>query len=66
MWWWLLGISSCLLLLAVIIFFLTTAQRYKVFSETCLRPPGPLVTDRKQRDDRLKKGKIQKLESCVS
>ncbi|TMS15565.1 Putative all-trans-retinol 13,14-reductase [Larimichthys crocea] len=56
MWWWLLGISSCLLLLAVIIFFLTTAQRYKVFSETCLRPPGPLVTDRKQRDDRLKKG----------
>lgn len=45
-----------MLLVAVVVFFWTTGQRYKVFSEKSLRPPGPLVTDRKQRDDRLKKG----------
>ncbi|XP_068444593.1 all-trans-retinol 13,14-reductase-like [Clinocottus analis] len=54
--WWLLGGVSCVLLLLVVIFFLTTGQRYKVFSEKCLRPPGPLVTDCRQRDDRLKRG----------
>ncbi|XP_034450185.1 all-trans-retinol 13,14-reductase-like [Hippoglossus hippoglossus] len=53
--WWLLSILGCVLLVAVI-FFLTTRQRYKLFSEKCLRPPAPLVTDSKQRDDRLKKG----------
>lgn len=47
---------GCLLLVAVIAFFLTTGQRYKVFSEKNLRPPGPLVTDSRQRDDRLKRG----------
>lgn len=57
MWWWLLGVLSCVLLVVVVIFFLTTGQRYKVFSEKCLRPPGPLVTDSRQRDDRLKRGK---------
>ncbi|XP_029996229.1 all-trans-retinol 13,14-reductase-like [Sphaeramia orbicularis] len=56
MWWWLLGILSCVLLAAVVVFFLTTGQRYKVFSEKHLRAPGPLVTDTKQRDDRLKRG----------
>lgn len=56
MWWWLIGGVSCVLLVAVVIFFWTTGQRYKVFSEKSLRPPGPLVTDKKQRDDRLKKG----------
>ncbi|XP_044037978.1 all-trans-retinol 13,14-reductase-like [Siniperca chuatsi] len=56
MWWWLLGVLSCGLLVVVVIFFLTTGQRYKVFSEKCLRPPGPLVTDSRQRDDRLKRG----------
>ncbi len=56
MWWWVLGVLSCVLLVSVVIFFLTTGQRYKVFSEKCLRPPGPLVTDNKQRDDRLKRG----------
>ncbi|XP_053194215.1 all-trans-retinol 13,14-reductase-like [Scomber japonicus] len=56
MWWWLLGILSCVLLALIVIFFLTTGQRHKVFSEKCLRPPGPLVTDSKQRDERLKKG----------
>lgn len=45
-----------MLLVAVVVFFWTTGQRYKVFSEKSLRPPGPLVTDKKQRDDRLKKG----------
>ncbi|CAK6980312.1 all-trans-retinol 13%2C14-reductase-like [Scomber scombrus] len=56
MWWWLLGILSCVLLALIVIFFLTTGQRHKVFSEKCLRPPGPMVTDSKQRDERLKKG----------
>uniref|UniRef100_A0A8P4GFW3 Amine oxidase domain-containing protein n=1 Tax=Dicentrarchus labrax TaxID=13489 RepID=A0A8P4GFW3_DICLA len=56
MWWWLLGVFSCVLLVVVVIFFLITGQRYKVFSEKCLRPPGPLVTDSRQRDDRLKRG----------
>lgn len=54
--WWLIGGVSCLLLLAGAVFFWTTGQRYKVFSEKNLRPPGPLVTDKKQRDERLKKG----------
>lgn len=49
-------IFGCIVLVAVIIFFWTTGQRYKVFNEKSLRPPGPLVTDKKQRDDRLKKG----------
>lgn len=56
MWWWILGVLSCILLVAIVIFFLTTGQRYKVFSEKSLRPPGPLVTDSRQRDDRLKRG----------
>ncbi|KAM8723172.1 all-trans-retinol 13,14-reductase-like [Acanthopagrus schlegelii] len=56
MWWWLLGILSCVLLVVVIIFFLTTGKRKKVFSEKCLRPPGPLVTDSRQRDERLRRG----------
>ncbi|KAA8584757.1 hypothetical protein FQN60_003451 [Etheostoma spectabile] len=58
MWWWPLGVFSCVLLLlaAVVLFFLTTRKRYKVFSEKCLRPPGPLVTNSKQRDHRLKRG----------
>ncbi|XP_039972445.1 all-trans-retinol 13,14-reductase-like [Xiphias gladius] len=55
MWWWLLGALSCVLLAVVGIFFLT-GKRYKVFSEEFLRPPGPLVTDSKQRDERLKRG----------
>lgn len=71
MWWWLIGGASCLLLVAVIIFFWTTGQRYKVFSKKSLRPPRPLVTDKKQRDDRLKKGeknsnlKIMLMQSLV-
>ncbi|KAL3053143.1 hypothetical protein OYC64_005636 [Pagothenia borchgrevinki] len=56
MWWWLLGVSSCVLLVVVVVFFLITGRRYNVFSEKCLRPPGPLVTDSRQRDDRLKRG----------
>lgn len=45
-----------MLLVAVVVFFWNTGQRYKVFSEKSLRPPGALVTDKKQRDERLKKG----------
>ncbi|XP_047428263.1 all-trans-retinol 13,14-reductase-like [Mugil cephalus] len=56
MWWWLLGVLGCVLLALVVAFLLVTGQRYTVFSEMCLRPPGPLVTDSKQRDARLKKG----------
>ncbi|KAM9843165.1 all-trans-retinol 13,14-reductase-like [Aulostomus maculatus] len=56
MWWWLLGVFSMVLLAAIVVFFLTTGQRHKVFSEKCLRPPGPLVNDSKIRDDRLKRG----------
>ncbi|CAL1588694.1 unnamed protein product [Knipowitschia caucasica] len=56
MWWWVLGVLSCLLLAGVVLFFITTGRRYKVFSEKCLRPPGALVIDSKQRDERLKRG----------
>ncbi|XP_077360739.1 all-trans-retinol 13,14-reductase-like [Festucalex cinctus] len=56
MWWWLFPILSSILFLLVTIIFLTTGQRYKVFSDMCLRPPGPLVYDDKKRDDRLKRG----------
>ncbi|CAG5898276.1 unnamed protein product [Menidia menidia] len=54
--WWLLAGLCCVLVALLFTFFLTTGKRYKVFSEKCLRPPGPLVTDQKQRDARLKKG----------
>ncbi|KAF3699593.1 putative all-trans-retinol 13,14-reductase [Channa argus] len=56
MWWWLLGVLICVLLASGILLFLITGQSYKVFSEKCLRRPGPLVTDIKQRDARLKRG----------
>uniref|UniRef100_A0A3Q0SUP2 Amine oxidase domain-containing protein n=1 Tax=Amphilophus citrinellus TaxID=61819 RepID=A0A3Q0SUP2_AMPCI len=56
MWWWLLGVLSCVLLAVIVTFFLVLGQRYRVFSETCLRPPGPLVADSKQRDARLRRG----------
>lgn len=47
---------SCMVLVVVVVFFLKIGRRYKVFSEKSIRPPGPLVTDSKQRDSRLKKG----------
>uniref|UniRef100_A0A3Q1I1E2 Amine oxidase domain-containing protein n=1 Tax=Anabas testudineus TaxID=64144 RepID=A0A3Q1I1E2_ANATE len=55
MWWWQLGVFSCVLLAVVVIFFLIAGQRYQVFNERCLKPPGPLVTDSKKRDARLKR-----------
>lgn len=58
MWWWLLGLLSCVLLAVIVIFFLIVGQRYKLFSESCLRPPGPLVADSKLRDARLKRGNV--------
>ncbi|XP_041827381.1 inactive all-trans-retinol 13,14-reductase-like [Melanotaenia boesemani] len=54
--WWLLGVFSLVLVVVTSAFFLATGRRYEVFSEKCLKPPGPLVTDSKQRDARLKKG----------
>ncbi|CAL8305182.1 unnamed protein product [Merluccius merluccius] len=59
MWWgswWLLGAVGSALLAAVAVYFLTTMRRYKVFDEDCLKPPEALVTDPKQREERLKKG----------
>ncbi|XP_068193389.1 all-trans-retinol 13,14-reductase-like [Antennarius striatus] len=56
MWWWLLGALSCLLLMVIITYFLTIGQRYKVFDEKCVKEPKPLVTDSRQRDERLKRG----------
>lgn len=55
MWLWVFAVLSCLLV--ALILFLITGKRYKVFSEKCLRPPGPLVTNSNERDARLKKGK---------
>ncbi|XP_077475780.1 all-trans-retinol 13,14-reductase-like [Stigmatopora argus] len=55
MWWWLFCVSSSLIFVLVII-YLTTWNRYKVFSETCLRPSRPFVNDEKKRDERLKRG----------
>ncbi|XP_032443342.1 all-trans-retinol 13,14-reductase-like [Xiphophorus hellerii] len=54
MWRWVFAVLSCLLV--ALILFLITGKRYKVFSERCLRPPGPLVTNSNERDARLKKG----------
>lgn len=54
---WLYGVLSCVLLVMVVILLLTVTQRYKVFSEKCLRPPGPLVNDSKKRNERLKTGR---------
>ncbi|KAJ3600419.1 hypothetical protein NHX12_031402 [Muraenolepis orangiensis] len=59
MWWgtwWLVGAVVSALLAAVAVYFLTVGRRYKVFDEDCLRPPEALVTDPKQREERLKKG----------
>ncbi|XP_051905619.1 all-trans-retinol 13,14-reductase-like [Hippocampus zosterae] len=56
MWWWLFPLLSAVLFVLLFIIYLTISQRYKVFSEAYLRPPGPLVNDDRKRDDRLKKG----------
>ncbi|XP_068605983.1 all-trans-retinol 13,14-reductase-like [Brachionichthys hirsutus] len=56
MWLWLLGALGCLLLMVLFAYFLTVGQRYRVFDEKCVRRPKPLVTDRRQRDERLKTG----------
>ncbi|XP_014871691.1 putative all-trans-retinol 13,14-reductase [Poecilia latipinna] len=56
MWLWVFSVLSCLLMALVIVLFLITGKRYKVFSEKCLRPPGPLVTNSNERNARLKKG----------
>ncbi|KAK2832813.1 hypothetical protein Q5P01_016702 [Channa striata] len=55
MCWWLL-VLSCASLSSIVLLFLIGGQRYKVFSEKCVRRPGPLVTDSKQRDARLTRG----------
>ncbi|KAM6904656.1 all-trans-retinol 13,14-reductase-like [Xenentodon cancila] len=56
MWWWLLGVLCIVLVAVAVMFYLTVGQRFAVFSEKSLRPLGPLVTDRKERDARLKRG----------
>ncbi|CAL8316636.1 unnamed protein product [Arctogadus glacialis] len=59
MWWgtwWILGAVGSALLAAVVVYYLSAGRRHKVFDEDCVRPPAALITDTKQRDERLKKG----------
>ncbi|XP_067088727.1 all-trans-retinol 13,14-reductase-like [Osmerus mordax] len=56
MWAVLLFGAAAVLGLGLLLGFLATRGRHRVFSQDCLRPPGPLVTDSKQRDEVLKKG----------
>ncbi|XP_064172449.1 inactive all-trans-retinol 13,14-reductase-like [Anguilla rostrata] len=51
--WLLLGV---LLVLAVVFLVQQYSRRPKIFSLESLRPPGPLVLDKKQRDKVLKQG----------
>ncbi|XP_046894720.1 all-trans-retinol 13,14-reductase-like [Hypomesus transpacificus] len=56
MWAVLLCGAAVVLGLGLLLGFLATRGRHKVFSQDCLRPLGPLVTNSKQRDEVLKKG----------
>ncbi|XP_055752704.1 all-trans-retinol 13,14-reductase-like [Salvelinus fontinalis] len=56
MWPVLLGVFTALVVAWVTVYILNYSKRKRVFSQECLRPPGPLVTDKKQRDEVLKKG----------
>ncbi|XP_038836277.1 all-trans-retinol 13,14-reductase-like [Salvelinus namaycush] len=56
MWPMLLGVFTALVVAWVTVYILNYSKRKRVFSQECLRPPGPLVTDKKQRDEVLKKG----------
>ncbi|XP_062342203.1 all-trans-retinol 13,14-reductase-like [Osmerus eperlanus] len=56
MWAVLVFGAAAVLGLGLLLGFLATRGRHRVFSQDCLRPPGPLVTDSKQRDEVLKKG----------
>uniref|UniRef100_A0A4W5MVV4 All-trans-retinol 13,14-reductase n=1 Tax=Hucho hucho TaxID=62062 RepID=A0A4W5MVV4_9TELE len=55
MWPVLLGVFTALVVAWVTIYTLNYSKRKRVFSQECLRLPGPLVTDKKQRDEVLKK-----------
>ncbi|XP_023868658.1 inactive all-trans-retinol 13,14-reductase-like [Salvelinus sp. IW2-2015] len=56
MWPVLLGVFTALVVAWVTVYIFNYSKRKRVFSQECLRPPGPLVTDKKQRDEVLKKG----------
>ncbi|XP_029613347.1 all-trans-retinol 13,14-reductase [Salmo trutta] len=56
MWPVLFGVFTALVVAWVTVYILNYSKRKRVFSQECLRPPGPLVTDKKQRDEVLKKG----------
>uniref|UniRef100_A0A8C7TT71 Amine oxidase domain-containing protein n=1 Tax=Oncorhynchus mykiss TaxID=8022 RepID=A0A8C7TT71_ONCMY len=56
MWPVLFGVFTALAVAWVTVYILNYSKRKRVFSQECLRPPGPLVTDKKQRDEVLKKG----------
>ncbi|CDQ80805.1 unnamed protein product [Oncorhynchus mykiss] len=56
MWPVLFGVFTALAVAWVSVYILNYSKRKRVFSQECLRPPGPLVTDKKQRDEVLKKG----------
>lgn len=54
----LFGVFTALAVAWVTVYILNYSKRKRVFSQECLRPPGPLVTDKKQRDEVLKKGEL--------
>ncbi|XP_064841690.1 all-trans-retinol 13,14-reductase-like [Oncorhynchus masou masou] len=56
MWPVLFGVFTALAVAWVTVYILNYSKRKRVFSQECLRPPRPLVTDKKQRDEVLKKG----------
>ncbi|XP_042163347.1 all-trans-retinol 13,14-reductase-like [Oncorhynchus tshawytscha] len=56
MWPVLFGVFTALAVAWVTVYILNYSKRKRVFSQECLRPPGPLVTDKKRRDEVLKKG----------
>nr|XP_046187761.1 all-trans-retinol 13,14-reductase-like [Oncorhynchus gorbuscha] len=56
MWPVLFGVFTALVVAWVTVYIRNYSKRKRVFSQECLRPPGPLVTDKKQRDEVLKKG----------
>ncbi|KAG9343800.1 hypothetical protein JZ751_013181 [Albula glossodonta] len=57
MWQLLVGALVALVAVAVVCLIQFYSTRKAIFSLESVRPPGPLVTDRKQRDKVLKQGK---------
>ncbi|XP_036407898.1 all-trans-retinol 13,14-reductase-like [Megalops cyprinoides] len=56
MWPLLVGALTALVVLAMVLFIQYCSARPTIFSLESVRPPGPLVTDQKKRDEVLKRG----------